>query len=43
LCALEDAGGGARLHHDHRDVVRNDVMQLACDPAALDRHRRLGL
>ena len=37
--ALEDAPGGARLHDDRGEVVRQHVVQLACDarPLACDR------
>ena len=32
---VEDAARGAGLHDHHRDRVRDDVVQLARDPAAL--------
>lgn len=43
LLAVEYPLSRPGLDDHHRDVVRDHVMQLARDPAALDHHRRLRL
>jgi hypothetical protein len=43
LLAVQHPGRGPGLEHDHRHVVRHHVVQLAGDPAPLDRHRGLRL
>ncbi len=41
--ALEHLPAATGLDHDDRDRVRDDVVQLACDPLPLLRHRGAGL
>ncbi len=41
--AVEHVAGAARLHHDGRQAVRHDVVQLAGDPGALGRDRLGGV
>jgi hypothetical protein len=40
LLVAEAAADAARLQHHDADAVRDDVVQLARDPRALERHRR---